>query len=298
MPVPMRCLVWFPWWLLASGLVGQAAEPVDDQRLEQRILEACAGLYAEGQLRPCGELVAQAEHAPVAFVPALPVRSEPLPGAQLYRRIAPGVCLVGHYYLCDECEHWHFSAASGFWVAADGAVATCHHVLAADETMRQAFLVVADLAGRVWPVQRVLAAAAGADLCVLQTTARGCEPLPLRVDVGVGERVACLSHPDHQFGFFSEGVVARHFLLREPPDAAPRAWLHVTCDFARGSSGAPVVDACGNVVGVAVATTTVVYDEEAEPADTQMVFKAAAPAAALRALLTGPDPAANGDSGR
>jgi len=82
-----------------------------------------------------------------------------------------------------------------------------------------------------------------------------------------------------------EGTAAK------PPDqVAPRTWLHVTCDFAKGSSGAPIVDTTGTVIGIAQSTTTVVYDEDAALVDTQMVFKTATPAAALAALL----PAKNG----
>jgi hypothetical protein len=142
----------------------------------------------------------------------------------------------------------------------------------------------------------VLAADPASDVCILGTPARACVPLPLRAGVRVGERIWCLSHPDHQFAFFSEGMVARSLALRDPgagpgqpPDAVPaRPWLQVTCDFARGSSGGPIVDARGNVVAVAQSTTTVVHDEDAEPPDTQMVFRTAAPAAALLALERAP----------
>src|SRR5436190_23339811 len=99
-------------------------------------------------------------------------------------------------------------------------------------------------------------------------------------------------------------MVARHYATRVPlfvdgpaPAAAPTATqapapgkshdqaampdlkvepvrvLHVTCDFGKGSSGAPIVDTRGNVVGFAQSTTTLVYDEEADLVDTQMVFK-------------------------
>jgi hypothetical protein len=102
--------------------------------------------------------------------------------------------------------------------------------------------------------------------------------------------------------------VARQYLLREvlpdreppakegepgkPRYAPPVPFLHVTCDFCKGSSGAPIVDAMGNVVGIAQSTTTVVYDEAATPVDTQMVFKSATPAAALLELVRASGPAA------
>jgi hypothetical protein len=68
--------------------------------------------------------------------------------------------------------------------------------------------------------------------------------------------------------------------------------LHVTLQFAKGSSGAPIVDATGAVVGIAQSTTTVVYDETAELVDTQMVFRTATPSSVLAALLPAKKPAA------
>lgn len=290
---------WRRWWVAGALVAAVAAQtPVDDEALEQRCRAACDRLREAGQLVSSAELAVQLARPARAEVPLLELRREPLAVADLRDRIAPSACIVGQYYLCAECDQWHFDAASGFWLARDGVVATCAHVVPPEVTMREAYVVVADLAGEVWPVQRVLAADVGADVVVLQTPARERTPLPLRPDVRDGEPVHCLSHPDHRFGFFSTGVVARHWLEREPGAAAPRPWLHVTCDFARGSSGGPIVDASGNLVGIAQATTTVVYDEAAEPIDTQMVFKTAVPAAALRTLLVPLPPASAAPEGQ
>jgi len=296
------------WFLACCSLVlrlgaAQQAEPViDDELLEARITQACAGLRAANQLVPCSKLVAEAAAARTFAMPAAAPRAEVLGPERVCALVRPSLRIVGHYYLCTECDAWHFDGASGFCVDAAGAVATCAHVLAADDTMREAYLVVADLQGGVWPVERVLAHDAGADVCVVKTAETGAVPLPLRAGVRAGERVYCLSNPDHQFGFFSEGLVARWYAQRDPvpegtpakpPDqVAPRTWLHVTCDFAKGSSGAPIVDPTGTVIGIAQSTTTVVYDEDAALVDTQMVFKTATPAAALAALLPAKDGAA------
>ena len=292
---------------IGSSCQAQAAvgEGVDDEAIEAKILAACAVARDAGVLVDAAVLAAQlTRNEPVSGkLPA--VRTQPLTPPDLYAQVLPSTRIVGHYYKCRECEEWHFSGASGFCIDDHGAVATCAHVVAPDETMQQSYLVVADMAGAVWPVVQVAAAAIAPDLCILETPAKGTVPLPLRPAVRTGEAVWCLSHPDHQFAFFSAGIVARRYVLREPPVApAPTAkpgegagarpvpdlarpalpWLHVTCDFAKGSSGAPIVDACGNVVAVAQSTTTVVYDETTTPIDTQMVFKTAAPAAALLTL--------------
>lgn len=293
------------WWLDAVGVaqaVGGAA--VDDEALEAKILAACAVARDAGNLVDAAVLAAQLTRNERYVGKLPPARTQPLAPPDLYSQVLPSTRIVGHFYKCRECEEWHLSGASGFCIDDQGAVATCAHVVAPDESMRQSFLVVADLDGAVWPVVKVAAAAVAPDVCILQTTAKGAVPLPLRPVVRTGEAVWCLSHPDHQFAFFSAGLVARRYLLREPPLApgptAPAGsagkapvpdlsrpalpWLHVTCDFARGSSGAPIVDGCGNVVAIAQSTTTVIYDEAATPVDTQMVFKTAAPAAGLLAL--------------
>lgn len=288
---------------LAAPLAGQAAvEWVDDELLELRITRACGELHKQKQLVACDRLVEAAATAKAfPLAPAAP-RSAALSPEDLCALVQKSARIVGHYYLCTECDDWHFSGASGFCVGSEGVVATCHHVLAKDETMRDAFLVVADLEGHVWPVEKVVADDASADVCVLQVAASGWVPLPFAGKVQQGQRIYCLSNPDHQFGFFSEGLLARRFRERDPvPEGSepkpadqvePREWLHVTCDFAKGSSGAPIVDVRGALVGIAQSTTTVVYDEEADLVDTQMTFKTAVPASVLARLLPPPKAAA------
>ena len=65
-----------------------------------------------------------------------------------------------------------------------------------------------------------------------------------------GDAAYCLSDPLGVTGYFSEGMVNRFF--RKPDnkgteDEALR--LHVSTDWAPGSSGSPVLDQCGNAIG-------------------------------------------------
>jgi S1-C subfamily serine protease len=283
---------------LLASVCAQQPEAVDDELLERRITEACARLHEDGHLRRSADLLAEVRAAGTCEPTVPPRRTGVMETVALRDLLAQSVRIVAHYYECSDCGEWHVSASSGFCLAADGAVATCLHVLEPDEVMRESFVVVADLAGKVWPVEHVVAADAAADVCVLSTSARDQVALPLRPAVAAGERIWCLSNPDHQFGFFSEGLVARRYVQREEGEGEPErrtTWLHVTCDFARGSSGAPIVDAAGNVVALAQSTTTVVHDEDAVPPDTQMVFKTAAPAEAVLALLRPPEREAAGE---
>ncbi len=288
-----------------------AVEAIDDETLLVRIEQACEALRKEGSLRSSRDLLGNAAAEPFVMAET-PLASTPRTTVALRRALAQSVVSVGEYYRCDECAAWHANLATGFAVAAEGLVATCLHVLEGaplEDGEEPPLLFVADLQGRVFPITEVVARDARFDLAVVRCGMKGLAPLPLRGDVDEGERIFCLSHPDHMFASFSEGLVARRYIVRGPAPGTgapvdadapvdhdlgkalaakggdPRAFLQVTCEFAGGSSGAPIVDAFGNVVGIAQSTATVAVDPEAEVLEVQMVARTASPASALRALL-------------
>lgn len=286
--------------LAAQAGTPPPAPPIDDDKLVLAVEARCAELRDQGRLVLLDDLHAKPPAASVELRLAAPgtVKLEP---PDLYAALRRSALLVGVYYRCTECDGWHFDAASGFVLSDRGAVATCWHVLEKDPDRRETFCVVADDAGHVWPIRSVLAADAVADVCVVAAEVEGHPPLPLRIGARVGERVWCVSNPDHRFAFFSEGMIARSFVSREPrPESESDAGAieapltpgtpsyEVTLDFALGSSGAAIVDACGNVVGLAQATTTIVYAAGDADSDVQMVVKIAAPAAAVYSLVRAP----------
>lgn len=282
---------------------GSSAAAIDDEQLELRITDRCEQLRQQGELVALATLQQQAHDNKQCELPAVPPRAAPKSGPELYELVRQSALIVGHYYRCSECEDWHFTGASGFAVSADGAVATCAHLLQDDPDMPTAFLVVADYDGRVWPVQQVAASDAETDVCILRTARTGQVPLPLRADARTGEPIWLLSNPDHQFAFFSQGIVARWYRWREVDASAPAGhrrgattarqapaplWLHITAAFGKGSSGGAVIDACGNGIGLAQSTVTMVYDDSVDKPDVQMVLNTAAPASALQALMRPP----------
>jgi serine protease Do len=167
---------------------------------------------------------------------------------------------VGSYYKCPDCGEWHFNSSAGFVVGEGGVICTCCHVVRAeDEGVKESYLIAADDAGRVFPVQSVLAADTESDTCFVKINASGLKPLPLRTGVRAGERVYCLSHPGGYYFMFTPGMVAR--LNRKRNEVLdehghtnglltrPILFLNVTAEFAPGSSGAAIADEAGNVVG-------------------------------------------------
>ena len=69
--------------------------------------------------------------------------------------------------------------------------------------------------------------------------------------------------------------------------------MQITADFARGSSGGPVLDARGRAVGMVASTGSVHYNNDhGEQKNLQMVFKECVTADAIRALVQQPHAAA------
>jgi hypothetical protein len=89
------------------------------------------------------------------------------------------------------------------------------------------------------------------------TIAATLTPLPLATDVRPGDRAYCWSRPLEQRDFFGAGMVNRFYLDRDvdaehgrdslPFLAAVR--MDVDMPWAPGSSGAALLDRCGNAIG-------------------------------------------------
>ena len=234
---------------------------IDDDDYLDRVTAASAKLLKKHKLVSVDSLRAQV-HTKGAPVKLAPLSQEKFSPPDLCERLRESTLAVGSYYKCPDCGEWHFNSSAGFVVAEGGVVCTCCHVvLGEDEGVKESYLIAADSSGNVFPVKSVLAADTDADTCFLKLDASDLKPLPMRLNARAGERVYCLSHPGGYHFMFTEGMVAR--LNRRRDEALdshgrsntngiltrPILYLNVTAEFAPGSSGAPIVDENGNVVG-------------------------------------------------
>src|ERR1035437_2075132 len=255
-----------PVLLLALGMVllaaGAPAETrrfvIDDEEYVEKVTEASARLLQDGKLKSLDSLRGQVRVEGFPLKP-IPLAHQKLDAPELCDRLRQSTLAVGSYYKCPDCGEWHFNSSAGFVVGEGGVICTCSHVVQAeDEGVKESYLIAADDAGRVFPVQSVLAADAESDTCFVKINAPGLKPLPLRTGARAGERVYCLSHPGGYFFMFTPGMVARvnrkrNEVLDEHGHTnglltRPILFLNVTAEFAPGSSGAPIVDEAGNVV--------------------------------------------------
>jgi len=180
------------------------------------------------------------------------------------------------------------SAGTAFALSADGILVTARHVFEGEQEGR---LVVSDSQGAVYPVSELLASSVGDDLALFRIDATDLVPLPLRTDAQIGTAVLVISHPGSAYYTLTRGSIARfghNSRLRGVPPARarrmrPAPTLEITAEFGHGSSGAPVMDAAGNVVGVALSTRMVPLSEEQKVP--QMWIRTCAPAQRVLRLL-------------
>lgn len=217
-------------------------------------------------------------------------------------RAEAATLILSRVFYCEDCEKFESSDASGFVISPDGLAVTNYHVLDAgprDGDDRTGFVAVTRT-GEALPIIEVLAADRSADVALVRlglAEGRTLPFLPLAEAGRVGEDVHCVSHPAGRYFTYSRGVVTRRHLTRRAGRWTPR--LTVTADYARGSSGAAMVNAAGEIVGLVTTTDSVYYTERGgRQRDLQMVFRDCVPVESLRALFAPPQTVTeNADTG-
>jgi S1-C subfamily serine protease len=133
---------------------------------------------------------------------------------------------------------------TGFFVSSDGKLVTNAHVIEGAEN------AIAKLEnGATYSIRGVLKSALDKDLVLLQADAKDVAFLAVSREASlpeVGSRVAVIGSPLGLEGSVSEGIISGHRNAKKDDQ-----WLQMTAAVSPGSSGSPVVDEGGKVVGIA-----------------------------------------------
>lgn len=158
----------------------------------------------------------------------------------LAKRTRPAVYLL---VLQDE-DGKTIGAGTGFLVSPDGLLVTNQHVVAEAHT-----IIAKAENGGLFPVTRTVATDPRHDLALLQITAKDLPFLLLAPDgsAEAGTRIAIIGSPLGLEGTLTEGIVSARRQLPRPQ----RDVLQISAPISQGSSGSPVLDAQGRVIGVA-----------------------------------------------
>ena len=269
--------------LLVAGLAA-AADPafINDEALSSRLRDQLEKDSTRKDHVPLSVLKSQLDRGRAVALARPPAAEGHHNPAELYADTRDSVVIFGGLYKCPKCTHWHVNKASGFAIATN-ALVTNYHVMDSTNATYQGAMT-AD--GRFYRVLEVLAADEKADVAILRVDGPPLAPLPLRADAPVGAPVAVISHVDGRCYTLTTGIISRYFyepsLRRFRSTGAER--MAITADYAKGSSGGPVLDEAGNVVGMVCSTHSIYYDE-AKDDNLQMVIKSCVPAVSLLRLL-------------
>ncbi len=247
----------------------------DDAALREHLNRAMLELEAAKRLPPFSEIAAlPAEALPDLQVPG----TVALDGPELVQRMRAATVMFHTAYKCGRCENWHGGVATGFVIHPDGWVVTAAHVI--DDLPEGHVVGVMTDREVALPVTGVWARDDDRDIAIVKVDGENLPTLPLAaVEPVPGSAAHVMSHPRGHFYVLTSGMVSR---VKDGSD--PDTRLEITADFARGSSGAPVVDQTGSVIGIALSTVTLNANEE-EKTDAQMVLKRCAGVTDLRELI-------------
>ncbi len=237
---------------------------VDDEEVFDNLMEKLADLAAAGKLLPQATLKDKIKEGKARVAPAKPGTTVLAP-EDVYKAALPGVFIVGSVLKDDDGEWADGRYASAWALTADGVLVSNWHVfedLEKDETFG-----VADHKGEVFPVTDFLGGDKAADIAIFRIAAKDLTPLPVaEAPAAVGSWVGVLSHPGDQFYMYTQGHVSRYSKGKRD-DGTVERWLNITAEYATGSSGSPVLNKYGAVVGMAAMTVSIDYgDDEPKPA--------------------------------
>ena len=175
-----------------------------------------------------------------------------LDAAEIHERCASAVFLAEIYDTEEHCEKGKRDAnGSGFFVTADGVAVLCCH-----ELDGRACTLVRTRDGRRFPVTEILSYDPFRDAAVVQVSRTDLEGRTLRffpwLELGDadtlyhGAKIFTVSNPLGYEDCVSEGIVSNPCRQVDDPDYP---LIQITAPISQGSSGGPVLNAYGEVVG-------------------------------------------------
>ena len=280
-----------------SLAICQAEEPIfiDDAKIEQTFVERLSALLQKDKtlsMSQAESAIKKKKNDKVSITQTTDTLPPDSP-TSIYRTCAPSVVFISSIYKCGKCEDSHLGASGTGWIAdPSGIVVTNAHLFAESKNDP---IGVMTIDGEVFPVKQILAADTAKDIAILRIDPgnKTLPALPLAETASPGEEVSVISHPQGRHYCLTNGRISRYHRETNEQTAETNDWLSITADFALGSSGGPVLNNKGEVVGM-VASTLTAYAENSEckahpKRDVQMIFKDCVPLTSLRAMFDQPE---------
>ncbi len=265
----MNCIRIVLLSLVIGGLCLAATPPsepwfIDDEQFNKDFSERLVELAQKKECIKPSELRKKLEPKSCKLeLPSVPTQA--LTPEEVYRRALGSVFVVGSVKKSEkDAKKWDDGRQATAWaLTTDGVLVTNWHVF--EKSGKERF-GVANAKGEVFPVIDILAGDADADVAVIRVKGKDFQPLPLGGNEPVASWAGVLSHPGGQMFSFTQGFVTR-YNKDAPENKKPTLWMSISADYAQGSSGGPILNKFGAVIGMAAMTQTIETDPEEDIAD-------------------------------
>jgi predicted O-linked N-acetylglucosamine transferase (SPINDLY family) len=162
------------------------------------------------------------------------VQAEDVPS--LVQKTKPAVVEI----LTFDQQNKPLKTGTGFFISSDGALLTNFHVISGASS-----ILAKTPTGAVYFLKNVVAASESDDVAQLQFLATDVSYLTLGSSLKTveGQRVLVIGNPEGLEGTVSDGIISAF--------RAGRSMIQITAPISPGSSGSPVLDETGQVIGMA-----------------------------------------------
>lgn len=219
----------------------QLSAAVDDVFIQSELTRIGSMLAEHGQLLPRTELL-KARPKIQLTLPA--AATQPCDETELAAKCRAAVVVVARMARIGASNSLVAVPATGFFIATNGVFVTSSHLIHQPDYEG---IIVLTGDGRVLPVRATVADDETNDVAILKADGATVAALPLGTNAEVGSRIGVMSHPVGRFFTFTQGTVTRRSVQSRGPQT--QELIEISAEFGPGSSGAPVVNTCGNVVG-------------------------------------------------
>ena len=273
--------------LSTRGLSDDSDQPINDASIKVQFERKLGKLKDEEKTTDTDLISTQLKEQNKIDTDLPEITTANLQSSEIYNNRKDGVLCLGNIYKCDRCSNWHGNIAGGFIITSNGLAVTNYHVM---KNSKASAFGAMTIQGQIYPIEKIVASSEKDDLAIVKLKGDNFKPLPISKSAPVGSDVTVISHPEGRFYTVSRGIISRYYKQRGGKEkGSPR--LAITADFAKGSSGSPVFDTSGSVIGVVAATNSIYYNKsEGIERNLQMVIKSCIPSSSILKLLKSATP--------
>lgn len=198
---------------------------------------------------------------------------------ELYEEGKKSTLILGKLFDTERSGTDLVYTATATVVTSDGLCVTNRHVFdSMGVGVTEKLVGVMDFEGTFYKVEEVLGSRPNDDLVLFRIDTKGkiLYPLNLGELPKIGDNIHVIGHPKSMYYFYSTGVVSRlYYYAAEQSDR-----ISITADFAVGSSGGPILNDSGQLVGMVAATESI-----PDARSPQMIIKEIIPISSIKKLI-------------